>query len=651
MAEKQSASGPGDAAGIEGLRVLMVEDCEDDALLVLRELRRGGLDAECVRVECNDDFAAALHDRTDWDVILCDYTLPKSDAPSVLAVLHRTGLDIPLIVVSGKIGEETAVDMMRAGAADYVMKDHLARLTPAVRRERLEASYRRAARAAEQALQREQAILGALVGSAMDAIITLGRDHRILVFNPAAEQMFGVPAAEVLGSTIDRFIPLASREVHIAHVERFATSGVTRRNMHPINPLNAVRANGEEFPVEATISQASVGDELFLTVIIRDISERKKLEAELLQSQKMEAIGKLAGGVAHDFNNLLTAILGYSELALMEADDPERLGIDIGEIKAAAERAAALTRQLLTLSRRSVAAPAAIDLNAVVTELERMLRRIIGKNYQVVSEAQEAVWPVKADRGQVEQVILNLVVNAQDAMPDGGTITVRTGNVTVRDGERGVEPGEYVVLSVSDHGIGMDDATRSRIFEPFFTTKGATHGTGLGLAIVQGVIEQSNGTVTVDSAPGQGTTFYVYFPRAREAGQPAAEHQPADIRGTETILLLKQDNAVRSLEQQLLEQYGYTVVPAGTVDEARSALAARGGIDLLVMNAMLIGYRGTGVLRELRALSPGLRALFLTGYTDEALLHDIEEVGHAHLLEKPFTSGGLARAVRRALTA
>jgi two-component system, cell cycle sensor histidine kinase and response regulator CckA len=391
---------------------------------------------------------------------------------------------------------------------------------------------------------------------------------------------------------------------------------------------------------------------------LEDITGRRQLETQLRVSQKMEAIGRLAGGIAHDFNNLLTAILGYSELMEEQLPDDEDLLSSLHEIHKAGERAAALTRQLLAFSRRQVLQPKVLDLNAVVSEVEKLLRRLIGEDVELVTRLDPALGSVKADPGQLEQVLMNLAVNARDAMPEGGTLTVETANTVLDTGfttaNPGARSGEYAILTVTDTGIGMSDEVRSHAFEPFFTTKEHGKGTGLGLATAYGIVKQSDGYITVDSEPGRGTTFRIYFPRA--AGAAAAsgrgERPMLSPRGTETILLVEDKSGVRRLSRTILEAQGYIVLEAASGDEALEVARAHAGeIHLVATDVVMPGMSGRVLWDRLRVVRPDPRVLFMSGYTDDAITrHGVLEPGIA-FLQKPFTPFGLAQKVREVLDA
>ncbi|MBA2457557.1 MAG: response regulator, partial [Gemmatimonadales bacterium] len=381
----------------------------------------------------------------------------------------------------------------------------------------------------------------------------------------------------------------------------------------------------------------------------------KILEEQLRQAQKMEAVGQLAGGIAHDFNNLLTAITGYAELVLMTlgADDPRRP--DVQEICHATDRAATLTRQLLAFSRRQVLQPRLIDLHRLAKDVERLLHRLIGENIEVVTLTDAGLGLVKADPSQMEQVLVNLAVNARDAMPGGGRLTIETRNVVLgteyATGHSMVEPGPYVLLAVTDDGTGMDQPTLARVFEPFFTTKGPGRGTGLGLSMVYGIVKQSGGYVWVYSELGRGTTFKIYLPRASgQAVAPEAELSVTAPGGHETILLVEDEPAVRALAQRVLAARGYSLLVAADGPAALEVAGRHhGGIDLLLTDVVMPGISGRELAQRLLALRPATRVLYITGYTEDTVVrHGLVQAGLAYL-EKPFRADLLLTKVRQVL--
>jgi len=431
--------------------------------------------------------------------------------------------------------------------------------------------------------------------------------------------------------------------------------------LHLYNP-----ETNEAIPTEATIFRF-LGDGLnagsYLAVTLRDIEARRTAEEALRQSelrlnqaQKMEAVGRLAGGIAHDFNNLLTAIIGYSDLVIDELGDGHVARRDAEEILRAAERAGGLTRQLLAFSRRQVLQPEPVDLNAVVADIDRMMRRLIGENIELVTLQDGELRPIIADPGQIEQVIVNLVVNARDAMPRGGRLDLETANHTVdrdRRTESGIlSAGDYAVLRVTDTGMGMDDETRSQIFEPFFTTKETHQGTGLGLASVYGIVSQSGGQIDVESRPGEGTSFSIYFPvaTAQESQQTSDESIVENAQGNETILLVEDAAPVRRLVQRTLEKSGYKVLAAESATGAlRHCGRHQGPIDLLLCDVVLPKTAGPEIARKAKEIRPGLRVLFMSGFTDDTLARHGLDPAKERLLEKPFTPAMVLGRIRAML--
>jgi len=508
------------------------------------------------------------------------------------------------------------------------------------------------AKRAEQALRRSEASYRGLVEHAAYGIYRATADGKFLMVNPALFTMLGYPSAEdVLQLDISRgaYVDPAARVRILERCEQFGSAieevAWRRRDGSTIT----VRLNGR--PVRGPDGALECFE-----FIVDDVTEQRALEERLRQTQKMEAVGRLAGGIAHDFNNLLTAILGSVDF-LRRALGPEHPEhAETEEIQKAAVRAADLTRQLLAFSRQQVLAPKVLELDALVTNLEKMLGRLIGEDVELRFAPKAARAAVRADPGQLEQVIVNLVVNARDAMPRGGKLTIETATVDLDATyawEHGtVEPGRYVMLAVTDTGVGIDRAARARLFEPFFTTKEFGKGTGLGLATVYGIVKQSGGYIWVYSEPGQGATFKVYLPRVEPGGEPvAARPSPARaLGGTETILLAEDEAAVRNLARRVLEKHGYKLLLAATGrDGVQLATQHAGPIDLLVTDVVMPEMGGRELAQRLAALQPGLKVLYLSGYTDDMIVrHGVLEAGVA-FLQKPFTPDTLLRKIREVL--
>ncbi len=389
-----------------------------------------------------------------------------------------------------------------------------------------------------------------------------------------------------------------------------------------------------------------------------DITDRKNLEQQLFQSQKMEAVGKLAGGVAHDFNNLMTSVIGNAELALMSLTQDDPLREDVAEIKKAGDRASALTRQLLAFSRRQVLQPMVLNLYTVLIDTEKMLRRIVGEDLEMATILEPDLGKINVDPGQMEQVVMNLVLNASDAMPGGGKLTIETANVdldreyTREKGAIEMEPGPYVMLAISDKGVGMDQETLSQIFDPFFTTKAKGKGTGLGLSTVYGIVKQSGGYIWAYSESGQGTTFKIYLPRVQgEEVSLQKEDIPQELlQGTETVLIVEDDKAVRNFSKKVLKRSGYKVLEAGDGEEAlKVSRAHEDHIHLLLTDVVMPRMSGKVLADRLQALRPETKVLFMSGYTDNAIIRHGTLGPDVNFMQKPFTPELLTQRVRRAL--
>ena len=639
------------------LRVLFVEDREKDVELLVLELRRGGYDLAQERVDTPEAFGAAL-ERQEWDIILCDYRMPRFDAPAALALVKEKKVDLPFIVVSGTVGEETAVEALRAGAHDFMTKDRLSRLLPAIDRELREAFGRAERKRAESALLEKEAQYRQIVESVRAAVWRAdARTFQFTFVSPEAEKILGYPTRMWLEDP-------SFWSDHIHPDDRAWATALCRRNTEEKRDhqfeYRMVAADGHAVWLQDLVRVVVEGDEVReLMGIMIDVTERRQLEDQLRQSQKMEAVGQLAGGVAHDFNNLLGVITGYSELALREIDPEHRARRRVEEIRKAAERAAALTRQLLAFSRKQILQPRVLAVNAVVTDVEKMLRRLIGEDIQLVTVFSEGLGTVKADPGQIEQVIVNLAVNARDAMPGGGKLVIETANTDLDEGyvraHADARPGRHVVLSVSDTGHGMDAGTLARAFEPFFTTKGPDKGTGLGLSTVYGIVKQSGGHVTAYSEPGHGTSFKVYLPRVDEPMEPRPGQgavSEALSRGTETILLAEDEESLRLMFRELLEGAGYVVLEEASPEAAVAASDSHAGpIHLLMTDVVMPRMGGQELARRLLATRPQLRVLYVSGYSFEGIGHHGLIDAGANYLEKPFTSEALLRTVRRILDA
>jgi two-component system cell cycle sensor histidine kinase/response regulator CckA len=488
----------------------------------------------------------------------------------------------------------------------------------------------------------------------LEGYTILSDDLRYLYVNDVAARQARMPKDQLLGRTPMELYPDFESTGMYALLQRCRAHRLPVRAEEEL-----IHVDGSRGVFEVSVQPTPEG----LVILSMDATERRRaaetresLEEQLRQTQKMDAIGRLAGGVAHDFNNLLSVILGYGETILADLDPADPMRADVEEMDKAAQRAAELTKQLLTFSRQRVMETQVLDLNSVLGNLGKMLRRVLGEQNQLVEVLDPGLGPIRADRGHIEQVVMNLAVNARDAMPNGGTLTIETANVILDDrfvnAHLGIAPGAYVQLAVTDTGIGMDKATRLRIFEPFFTTKGHGRGTGLGLSTVFGIVQQSGGGIWVYSEPGHGTTFKVYLPRVEGTVDESARRQPApiDLRGTETILLVEDEEAVRVVAQHILERSGYRVIAAKDPGDAIAPREPQADpIHLLLTDVVMPRMNGAELAARLGERWPEMKVLYMSGYTDGSVASLGTVQSSAAFLQKPFTSQSLALKVRSVL--
>jgi len=593
-------------------------------------------------------------------LILADLNLADGKAFELLPGPNsQPGL--PVLVMTSHGDEQTAVRAMRAGALDYLVKspEAFSALPRTVERALREWGLVESRRAAEAALRESEERFRVFFEASPDACKFVTSDGTLIDINRAAEEMFGYRRDEVVGKTVPD-LKLFHRD-SLAAARAMATDCLEGVACSP-SELIVVHRSGRELVVEARTVSVRVRDGVALLTTLRDVSARKqaeiaqrRLEEQLRQASKMEAVGRLAGGVAHDFNNLLTGIRGFTDILLSGVAEGDPAHGDLLEIQRATQRAATLTGQLLAFSRKQLVEPVVVDLNQLLSGAMRIVERLIGEDVQVVFRPGANLRAVRVDPSGMEQVLINLAVNARDAMPKGGQLSIETSEVEV-DAELcqnhlEARAGRYLLLSVRDTGVGMPEGVLSRLFEPFFTTKGPGRGTGLGLSIIYGIVQQSGGFVHVESDVGQGSEFGIYLPSVHETpALPVTFVEPELPKGNETILLVEDEVLVRSLVSKFLHSQGYRVLSTARGSDAlRLAAEQSTSIDLLLSDVVLPNMNGRQIYERLALTIPKLRVLFMSGYTENIIApHGVLEGGFC-FLQKPFSLKELARKVREAL--
>ena len=638
------------------LRILHLEDDPDFSDLVKSLLESEGLDAQLTLVSTRAEFEAALAKET-FDVILADYVLPEYNGTEALHCAQEKCPHTPFLLVSGAIGEQAAIASLRSGTTDYVLKVLPERLVPAVRRAVQEAEERAQRQKAEEGLGESERLFHAVWENSVDGMRLTDEQGNIVAVNEAYCKLTGLARQELEGKpfTVIYAESAQPNKMLESYRQRFRDRSFEKKIERRL-----MLRNGTAVTFEATKSFVELpGRPTLVLGLFRDVTTQKRLEEQLRQSQKMEAIGQLAGGVAHDFNNILTVIHGHAALLTGGGQLSGVAARSAQQISQAAERAASLTRQLLTFSRRQVMQPRRLDLNEVVSHMTKMLGRILGEDIalQLNYFAQPAL--VQADAGMMEQILLNLAVNSRDAMPKGGQLTLRVsvGEVDARHVAQHPEgqAGRFVCLSVSDTGCGIAPENLRRIFEPFFTTKEVGKGTGLGLATVYGIVKQHQGWIEVESQVGDGTTFHVFLPCC---SQPAdvRDNQPPErtIRGgNETILVVEDEAPVRELVCSLLAAHGYQILQAGSGVQALQVWnTSKDRIDLLLTDLVMPDrMNGRELAEKLWVDRPKLKVIFTSGYSADVVGHDFVLRGNLNYLQKPYHPQKLALTVRDCLDA
>jgi hypothetical protein len=638
------------------LRVLFVEDSEVDTELICAELRRGGHSVHFKRVDTEATFLSALSEET-WDLIISDFSMPHFDGLRAFGLYSERALDIPFIFVSGEMGEERAVRAMKAGARDYILKGQLGRLNAAVQRELKEAGGRRAQRRAQAEKLREQKRLAVALRATGAGVFEYGV--------PSDETGYcSERFAEIFGLTLGELPPFARlrtwllEQIHpedrpgVVELQQEFLAG---RSNEFAREYRVRHKDGNWREISCVMHAVTRGPDGVVTDLVGvliDRTEEKRMEQQFRQAQKMEAIGRLAGGIAHDFNNLLTVISNFGEFVLQHLEPGTEVHDDMQEVMKAASRAETLTGQLLAYSRHRPVLATVLNVNDLVSDVDKMLRRLVGQSIEFKTDLTTDLWRVRIDSGGLEQVLVNLAVNARDAMPNGGRLCIETDNVAIGQeyiSAKGIDipPGQYVSVTITDNGIGMDATIQSRLFEPFFTTKEPGKGTGLGLATCYGIIKQANGFIWVYSEPGYGTSFRLLLPRELAPEDAVVEPTHSEkLRGTETILVVEDDESVRKLVVRLLTMLGYEVLEAvDAADALRTADTSTQHIHAVITDVVMPEIHGPELVRQLSVSHPSIRTIYMSGYTRGSIQMDESIV----LVQKPFAPKELARKVREVL--
>ena len=627
------------------MRILSLEDDRAFLELIRAALEAEGIDHDLVHVTSRQEFEQALQGKDSFDLILADYSVPQFDGLSALRIVRQKRLEMPFILVSGSLGEELAIDSLKEGATDYVLKQRLSRLIPAIRRAMREAEERKERLRAELRMQEQSRLLDL----ASDAILQQDLEDTILYWNRGAERLYGWSSAEAVGKKTSQLIYRNAGSTAEAR-QQLALTGEWSGDLKQLT-----RAGKEVITSNRwTLVHDEAGMARSILSIATDVTERRSLEAQLRQSQKMEAVGQLAGGVAHDFNNLLTVIQGHSSLLLAGGTLSKAASESVQMVMESAERAAGLTRQLLMVSRKQTPQMGQVDLNKAVAGMVRMLQRTLGEHIQLEVRPGLNLPTIHADPGMIDQVLLNLAVNARDAMPSGGKLTIRTSiSPPAQPGLKVPVPSSSVSLHCTDTGMGIPPEVLPRIFEPFFTTKEAGKGTGLGLATVHGIVQQHRGSIEVSSEVGKGTTFLITLPAATETPAAAASkgEESGTQGGTETILVVEDEPVVRQLMRNILGRFGYQVL------EAASGLAALkiwrqqpDRVALLLTDVIMPdGMTGWDLAEQLSKDQPKLKIVYTTGYGAELTGRERHLKEGVNFVQKPFTPAKLLQTVRRCL--
>lgn len=635
------------------LDVLLLEDNPADARLNIHKLGETGFELSCEIARTSEEFKHQIQSHS-YDLILGDYRIPDWTGLEAIQWLRTSGFTLPFVLVTGTLGDELAIECLKAGADDYVLKENLDRLPIVVKRVLAEHEMRLERDRAETELREAEEQYRLLFHASPHPMWVFDNNTlRFLAVNNAAVRHYGYSSKEFFSMSVTDIRPSGE-------VERFLQSLERQRKQQSVESYAELwkhrKKDGTVIDVEISSQPIKFRGIDAQLILAHDVTDRLTLEREFRQAQKMEAIGRLAGGVAHDFNNLLMVISGFTQLIAEKAQADEKVGKYIPQVLMAVQRASGLTKQLLAFSRKQIQELRVWDLNNVLTDFCKMLTSLIGEDVEMRIRPSSLECAVYFDKGQIEQVVMNLAVNARDAMPDGGVLTIETDRVNLdathfQKHNTEVKPGEYVMLAITDTGTGMTPSVQSHLFEPFFTTKEVGKGTGLGLSTVYGIVKQCNGYIWVYSEVGKGTTFKIFFPCIGAEVEAVSSNpiQEVGTRGTETILLVEDEAALRTVASEFLESKGYLVLQAGDGLEAlRVSEAHEGDIDLLLTDVIIPGLRGIDVAERIRAARAHVATVYMSGYTELGAKEQGIQKSDG-FLQKPFSLLTLATTLRRAL--
>jgi two-component system, cell cycle sensor histidine kinase and response regulator CckA len=627
------------------LHVLIVEDSEDDTFFVLREFHQGGYTVDYIRVDTPSAMHAALA-RQSWDIVIADYNMPTFSAPEALKLLQSRNLNLPFIIVSGTIGEDIAVAAMKAGAHDYIMKGNLTRLVPAVERELREARDRKQA---EQQI-REQA---ALLDFTTDAIFVQDLEYNFLFWNKGAERLYGWEAAEAHGKSAAEL--LYESEETLPQFEAIQTKLVKEGQWQ--GELQQVTKDGKQITVESrwTLVLDEAGNPKFILSVNTDVTEKKQLEAQFLRTQRLESLGTLASGIAHDFNNILTPILAVAQLLslkLPNVDENTRQLLKM--LEDSSKRGAELVKQILSFSRGTEGSYTIVQMRHLLLDIAQVAQRTFPKSIETQTHIDSDLWTVCGEATHLHQVLMNLCVNARDAMPNGGTLSISAENFWIDDSYARMyvdaRVGSYVVITIADTGTGISPKIIDRIFDPFFTTKALGQGTGLGLSTAMGIIKRHGGFVNVYSQVGKGSRFKVYLPSSQVTETPATTDGDLSYGHGELILVVDDEATICEIAKTTLESHNYKVLTASDGIETLALYAQyKGKIGVVLIDLMMPGMDGSTTILTLQRMNSQVKIIATSGLMSNWTTAQKKSLGIQEFLPKPFTARTLLNTVRDVL--